>query len=247
MLIARLFRRDFGGVATALGAMMLPVAAALASLGEGMGPAVMAVSLLSAAASLLGILTAMENVMDDREGWMAPYVTALGRWKYAALRAAVSTAVSVAAVLPASAFYGLIRPASALPVSAATALSAAAGAAVGLLLGFSASTRGYAYAWGIAAWTALALVYEVVLTFILLYFPVSELFAATALLANPLTAARLTGVALADPHLLTLGAVGDYLHRSLGVYAAYLFPAAAALWIAAAVAASLLEASRRDL
>ena len=47
---------------------------------------------------------------------------------------------------------------------------------------------------GVSAWSALALVYEVVLTFISLYFPVSEVAIAALLLANPLVAARLSGV-----------------------------------------------------
>jgi len=69
---------------------------------------------------------------------------------------------------------------------------------------------------GVSAWTALALVYEVVSTFISLYFPVSEVAVAASLLATPLVAARLSGVVHADPHLLTLDAVGDHLYKSLG-------------------------------
>jgi hypothetical protein len=78
MLATRIFRRDLGGTASAMGALLLPMAAALASLGEGMGPAVMSASLLSAAASLLGILSAVEGVMDDREGWISPLIVSLG-------------------------------------------------------------------------------------------------------------------------------------------------------------------------
>lgn len=246
-MLVKLFRRDFGGVASAMGASLLPVAAALASLGEGMGPTVMTISLLSAAASLLGILSAVEHVMDDREGWIAPFILSLGRLRYAVVRAVVSTAVSLAATAPALAFYALIRPASALPVATAVFLSSATGSAVGFLIGLSAPTRGYGYAWGVATWTALALVYEVVLTFLSLYFALSELLFAAALLANPLSAARLAGLAQADPHLLTLGPVGDYLYRSLGLHAPLLFPATALSWVFAAVAACLLVASRRDL
>jgi len=224
----------------------LPVAVALASLGEGMGPTVMAVSLLSAAASLLGILSAVENVMDDREGWIAPLIVGLGRGRYAALRAAVSTAVAATAVAPALALYSLLRLASALPVSAASILSAAIGAALGLLIGLSAPTRGHAYAWGVSVWTALALIYELVLTFLSLYFAVSEPIFAAALPMNPLSAARLAGIAWADPSLLTLGSVGTYLYRSLGAYAPLLFPATA-LWYASLVAAGLIAASGRGL
>jgi len=99
---------------------------------------------------------------------------------------------------------------------------------------------------GVSAWTALALVYEVVLTFISLYFPVSEIAVAVSLLANLLVAARLSGVVQADPHLLTLGAVGDYLYKSLGTQAPLLFPAVAVAWIFA-TSAAVMAASRRDL
>jgi len=58
--------------------------------------------------------------------------------------------------------------------------------------------------------------YEVVSTFISLYFPVSEVAVAASLRATPLVAARLSGVVQADPHLLTLDAVGDHLYKSLG-------------------------------
>jgi hypothetical protein len=173
----------------------------------------MAVGLLSAAAALLGILTAVEIVMDDREGWISPFIVGLGRVRYAAVCSAVSTAVAVAAVAPAAALYSLLRPASAAPVAAASVASAAVGAALGILIGFSASTRGYAYAWGVSLWTALALIYELAPTFTSIYFAVSEPFFAAALLANPLTAARLVGIALADPSLLTLGPAGTYLYK----------------------------------
>jgi hypothetical protein len=247
MLPVKLFKRDFGGMASVMGAVLLILAAPLASLREGVGPTVMAVGLLSAAAALLGILTAVENVMDDREGWIAPLIVGLGRGRYAALRAAVSTAVAVAAVAPALALYSLLIPASYLPVSAASILSAAVGAALGLLIGLSAPTRGHAYAWGVSLWTALALIYELGLTFASIYFAVSEPLFAAALLANPLTAARLVGIALADPSLLTLGPVGTYLYKSLGAYALLLFPATAAVWYLALAAASIITAYRRDL
>jgi hypothetical protein len=58
--------------------------------------------------------------------------------------------------------------------------------------------------------------YEVVSTFISLYFPVSEVAVAASLRATPLVATRLSGVVQADPHLLTLDAVGDHLCKSLG-------------------------------
>jgi hypothetical protein len=247
MLPVKLFKRDFGGMASVMGAVLLILAAPLASLREGVGPTVMAVGLLSAAAALLGILTAVENVMDDREGWIAPLIVGLGRGRYAALRAAVSTAVAVAAVAPALALYSLLIPASYLPVSAASILSAAVGAALGLLIGLSAPTRGHAYAWGVSLWTALALIYELGLTFASIYFAVSEPLFAAALLANPLTAARLVGIALADPSLLTLGPVGTYLYKSLGAYALLLFPATAAVWYLSLAAASIIAAHRRDL
>ena len=247
MLATRIFRRDLGGTASAMGALLLPMAAALASLGEGMGPAVMSASLLSAAASLLGILSAVEGVMDDREGWISPLIVSLGRRKYAVLRTAVSISVSAAAAAPALAFYALLKPASAAPAAVATLFSASAGSSLGVLIGLAAPTRGYAYAWGVSAWTALALVYEVVMTFISLYFPVSEVAVAASLLANPLVAARLSGVVQADPHLLTLGAVGDHLYKSLGTHAPLLFPAVAVAWIFATSAAAVLAASRRDL
>lgn len=247
MLPVKLFKRDFGGMASVMGAVLLILAALLALLREGVGPTVMAVGLLSAAAALLGILTAVENVMDDREGWIAPLIVGLGRGRYAALRAAVSTAVAVAAVAPALALYSLLIPASYLPVSAASILSAAVGAALGLLIGFSASTRGYAYAWGVSLWTALALIYELALTFASIYFAVSEPIFAAALLANPLTAARLVGVALADPSLLTLGPAGTYLYKSLGAYTLLLFPATAAIWYLSLAAASIITTYRRDL
>jgi hypothetical protein len=247
MLPVKLFKRDFGGMASVMGAVLLILAAPLASLREGVGPTVMAVGLLSAAAALLGILTAIENVMDDREGWIAPLIVGLGRGRYAALRAAVSTAVAVAAVAPALALYSLLIPASYLPVSAASILSAAVGAALGLLIGLSAPTRGHAYAWGVSLWTALALIYELALTFASIYFAVSEPLFAAALLANPLTAARLVGIALADPSLLTLGPVGTYLYKSLGAYALLLFPATAAVWYLSLAAASIITAYRRDL
>jgi hypothetical protein len=247
MLPVKLFKRDFGGMASVMGAVLLILAAPLASLREGVGPTVMAVGLLSAAAALLGILTAIENVMDDREGWIAPLIVGLGRGRYAALRAAVSTAVAVAAVAPALALYSLLIPASYLPVSAASILSAAVGAALGLLIGLSAPTRGHAYAWGVSLWTALALIYELALTFASIYFAVSEPLFAAALLANPLTAARLVGIALADPSLLTLGPAGTYLYKSLGAYALLLFPATAAVWYLALAAASIIAAHRRDL
>jgi hypothetical protein len=247
MLPVKLFKRDFGGMASVMGAVLLILAAPLASLREGVGPTVMAVGLLSAAAALLGILTAIENVMDDREGWIAPLIVGLGRGRYAALRAAVSTAVAVAAVAPALALYSLLIPASYLPVSAASILSAAVGAALGLLIGLSAPTRGHAYAWGVSLWTALALIYELALTFASIYFAVSEPLFAAALLANPLTAARLVGIALADPSLLTLGPVGTYLYKSLGAYALLLFPATAAVWYLSLAAASIIAAHRRDL
>jgi len=247
MLPLKLFKRDFGGMASVMGAVLLILAAPLALLGEGVGPTEMAVGLLSAAAALLGILTAVENVMDDREGWIAPLIVGLGRDKYAALRAAVSTAVAVAAVAPALALYSLLRPASALPVSAASILSAAVGASLGLLIGLSAPTRGHAYAWGVSLWTALALIYELTLTFTSIYFAVSEPLFAAALLANPLTAARLVGIAWADPSLLTLGPVGTYLYKSLGAYAPLLFPATAAVWYLSLAAASIIAAHRRDL
>jgi hypothetical protein len=247
MLPVKLFKRDFGGMASVMGAVLLILAAPLASLREGVGPTVMAVGLLSAAAALLGILTAVENVMDDREGWIAPLIVGLGRGRYAALRAAVSTAVAVAAVAPALALYSLLIPASYLPVSAASILSAAVGAALGILIGLSAPTRGHAYAWGVSLWTALALIYELALTFASIYFAVSEPLFAAALLANPLTAARLVGIALADPSLLTLGPVGTYLYKSLGAYALLLFPATAAVWYLSLAAASIIAAHRRDL
>jgi hypothetical protein len=247
MLPVKLFKRDFGGMASVMGAVLLILAAPLASLREGVGPTVMAVGLLSAAAALLGILTAVENVMDDREGWIAPLIVGLGRGRYAALRAAVSTAVAVAAVAPALALYSLLIPASYLPVSAASILSAAVGAALGLLIGLSAPTRGHAYAWGVSLWTALALIYELALTFASIYFAVSEPLFAAALLANPLTAARLVGIALADPSLLTLGPAGTYLYKSLGAYALLLFPATAAVWYLSLAAASIIAAHRRDL
>jgi hypothetical protein len=247
MLPVKLFKRDFGGMASVMGAVLLILAAPLASLREGVGPTVMAVGLLSAAAALLGILTAVENVMDDREGWIAPLIVGLGRGRYAALRAAVSTAVAVAAVAPALALYSLLIPASYLPVSAASILSAAVGAALGLLIGLSAPTRGHAYAWGVSLWTALALIYELALTFASIYFAVSEPLFAAALLANPLTAARLVGIALADPSLLTLGPVGTYLYKSLGAYALLLFPATAAVWYLSLAAASIITAYRQDL
>ena len=247
MLPVKLFKRDFGGMASVMGAVLLILAAPLASLGEGVGPTVMAVGLLSAAAALLGILTAVENVMDDREGWIAPLIVGLGRVRYAAVRSAVSTAVAVAAVAPAAALYSLLRPDSAAPVVAASVASAAVGAALGILIGFSASTRGYAYAWGVSLWTALALIYELALTFASIYFAVSEPLFAAALLANPLTAARLVGIAWADPSLLTLGPVGTYLYKSLGAYALLLLPAAAAVWYLSLAAASIIAAHRRDL
>jgi hypothetical protein len=157
--------------------------------------------------------------MDDREGWIAPLIVGLGRVRYAAVRNAVSTAVAVAAV----------------------------SAALGLLIGFSASTRGYAYAWGVSLWTILALIYELALTFASIYFAVSEPLFAAALLTNPLTAACLVGIALADPSLLTLGPAGTYLYKSLGACAPLLFPATAAVWYLALAAASILTAYRRDL
>jgi len=138
MLPVKLFKRDFGGMASVMGAVLLILAAPLALLGEGVGPTVMAVGLLSAAAALLGILTAVENVMDDREGWISPLIVGLGRVRYAAVRSAVSTAVAVAAVAPAAALYSLLNPASAAPVAAASVASAAVGAALGILIGFSA-------------------------------------------------------------------------------------------------------------
>jgi hypothetical protein len=51
MLPVKLFKRDFGGMASVMGAVLLILAAPLASLGEGVGPTVMAVGLLSAAAA----------------------------------------------------------------------------------------------------------------------------------------------------------------------------------------------------
>ncbi len=247
MLPVKLFKRDFRGMASVMGAVLLILAAPLASLGEGVGPTVMAVGLLSAAAALLGILSAVENVMDDREGWISPLIVGLGRVKYTAVRNAVSTAAAVAAVAPAAALYSLLNPASAAPVAAASVASAAVGAALGILIGFSAPTRGYAYAWGVSLWTALALIYELALTFASIYLAVSEPLFAAALLANPLTAARLVGIALADPSLLTLGPVGTYLYKSLGAYALLLFPATAAVWYLALAAASIITAYRRDL
>lgn len=247
MLAVKIYRRDLGGMASTVGALMLPLAAALAALGGGMGPTVMAVSLLSAAASLLGILSAVEHVWEDREGWIAPLIASLGRMRYATLRTAVSTAVAITAVTPASAFYAAARPEAAYPAAAAALLSAAAGAALGVLIGILTPTRGHGYAWGVSAWTALALIYEVVLTFTSLYFPVTEAAIAAALLANPLTVARLSGVAQADPHLLTLGAIGDYLHKTLGPHSHLLFPSAAAFWILALAATNVVATSRRDL
>jgi hypothetical protein len=90
-------------------------------------------------------------------------------------------------------------------------------------------------------------VYEVVLTFTSLYFPASVVAVAASLLANPLVAAHLSGAVQDDPHLLTLGAVGDHLYKSLGTHASHLFPAVAVPWIFAPSAAAVLAASRRDL
>jgi len=132
-------------------------------------------------------------------------------------------------------------------VAAALVGSAAVGAALGILIGFSASTRGCSYARGVSLWMALALIYGSALTFASIYFAVSEPLFAAALLANPLTAARLVGIAMADPSLLTLGSAGTYLYKSLGAYAPLLFPATAAVWHLALAAASIVTAYRRDL
>jgi hypothetical protein len=94
----------------------------------------------------------------------------------------ISDNIPPAAEAPAAALYSLLRPVFAAPVAAASAASAAIGAALGTLIGFSASTRGYAYAWGISLWTALALIYELALTFTSIYFAVSEPLFAVALL-----------------------------------------------------------------
>lgn len=241
---AKLASRDWRGAASQIAPLMAFFAFAAAGLGGGLGPTVMASSLAASAASLAGVLIGLENIHDDREGWLSAYIYAMGRGGYAAARLAATAAVATGAVAPAVLIYALLRPGAFAPFASAVLLSALLGSLMGLLLGAAAPSRGFGYAWGVSAWTGLALVYEVALTFITLYAPIPEWGFAAALFLNPLLAARLSAVGLADPYLLTLGPAGDFLYRTTGVWITGAAPLA---WLAALAALFLYVVQRRDL
>ncbi|AET32201.1 hypothetical protein P186_0755 [Pyrobaculum ferrireducens] len=226
----------------AMAAALVLLALATAGLGTGLGPVVMAASLSSAAASLAGLILGLASAFDDREGWAAAYIAAMGRRRYALWRTATTSLKAALVLAPATALYAAARPGGAAAYATAVVLSAYSSLYMGLLIGFSAKSRGYGYAWGVSLWTALALVYDLALTFATTYLPIPTEAVAGALLLNPVTAARLAGVAQADPHLLTLGPVGDLLYSS-----AFVIPVAAATWLAALLATAVIKIATTDL
>jgi len=107
--------------------------------------------------------------------------------------------------------------------------SASAESSLGAHIVLAAPTRGFSYARDLCVDSSSARVRSRVDVYIALLPGVGGCRRRVAP-RDLLVAARLSGVVQADPHLLTLDAVGDHLYKSLG-HTPLVFPAVAVAWI----------------
>jgi len=218
-----LLKRDvFSPVGLALMAVVWAASVAAASLGYAFAAAISAVNILSLLVFLLSIFVAVAGVVNDREGAVYFYLSKWGRRRYAAWRLYVNTLYGLAAGFASTAPYYVLRPELWHIAAAAVFATALLGSQLGTLAAFSARGRGYAYMSALAAWVFLALVYDLAVAFAGLFAPMGDAQLFALLVLNPFHCAVLPSLLMLDPHMLTLGAAGQFAVRQLGLGAAAL-------------------------
>lgn len=223
------------------------------------GPA--AVSLVNLAlllptvqALLLGALT----VSSDRERGLLAMLNASGVSSLS-LVGASWLAVTASAALSIALGFGVSAlvvagnvPVEDLPVFGAIGLvmlaSAAAAAAIGVLIGAVAASRLQAALLAVAAWFLLAVGLDLVIVGLGVFLRIGEIGLLAAALANPIESARLAALLLLDAGGTVLGPMGAYLlGRFGGLGSLALLLVALAAWIAVPVAFAGRALARRDL
>ena len=223
------------------------------------GPA--AVSLLNLAlllptaqALLLGALA----MSGERESGFMAALQARGMSPVAAV-AATWLAVTLSAWLSLAAGFGVAAiivagnvPAADLPVFFAIMLICAAcsavAAAIGVLIGATVTNRLQASLVAVAAWFVLALGLDLLVIGLGVFLALGEPAILTAVLVNPIEAARVAALMLLDADGGALGTMGTYLMSNFGQTASLgLFVAALVAWTLVPLGAASAILSRRDL
>ncbi len=221
-----------------------PAAAALVNL---------ALLLPTAQAVLVGAMT----MTADRESGFGAMLRARGLGAPALVLTAW-LAVSLSAWLSIAAGFGLAAlivagnvPLDDLPVFLALGgvsfAASGAAAAVGVLVGALASTRLHAAVGGIAVWFALAIGFDLVVVGLGAFLRLGEAAVLGAIVADPLTAARVAALLVLDPGAGVLGPTGAYLVERLGRDgAAAALMAVVGAWTALSLGLATIGVRRRD-
>lgn len=221
-------------------AMGWATAAALASLGDTFAAAVTAVNMAALVASLIAAVASTYSAAADREYAAGLYMAAMGRGRYFAARLLASLALSLAAAMAVLAPYIILRGNHAAALSAA--LAAAASSIMGTGIGLAARDRDRAMLLTVAAWTFLALAYDLVTAFAALLLSLADVHVLALQLLDYIKVSTYAGLAALDPHMLTLGPPGRLLWQNPEA-----IPAAYAAWTAALLLASYDAYRRADL
>ena len=221
-----------------------PAAAALVNL---------ALLLPTAQAVLLGAMA----LTADRETGFGAMLRARGV-RPAALVVTAWVAVTLSSWLSIGAGFGLAAiviagnvPVDDLVVFAAlmgvSLAAAAAAAAVGILVGARVTTRLQAALAGLAAWFVLAVGFDLVVIGLGAFLRLGEAAVVAAVVADPLTAARVSALLLLDAGAGVLGPTGAYLVDRLGQGGAIaVLLAVVGGWIALPLTLAVEGVTRRD-
>jgi len=240
-MIGKLLIRDARGQGVAALAAVLAAIPAVAR-GSALGAGnLMAMAFEAVAGFVAGLIIGVNGVVGDLEGGFSFMVSGLGRARYALVRTSLSAALAAAVALASA--TSVLTSATPLAIIVTAVASSVMGALIGVSIASLIGSRGDAMAVAVAVWALLAIIYDVALVVADLAIALSPREVLFALLANPAIVARLAGLALVDPSLLTLGPPGAEAYKLFGSCAPCAIYGAALAWIAAlwALAYALLR------
>ena len=205
-------------------------------------------------APLVGVLMGAASIAGERERGTLELLLAqpLSRSrlllaKHAGLLVALAAA-TVAGFLPAGVLIavasgpGMLAHFALFPLLAVAAAAALAG--IGLLISVSSRSAVQAQGVAVAAWFALALLYDLVLIGSLATGGLGAQWLVPALVANPIDATRVLGILALEPDLYTLGPAGALMTNSLGsAGAAAVLASTLGSWIVVPIFASIVRFS----
>ncbi|RFA95741.1 hypothetical protein [Pyrobaculum aerophilum] len=217
-LIRLTFKRDvYSKPIASLIATGWAVSVSLASLGSSFAAVVSSINMLALVASLIAMVLSAHAVAGDRDGLLEAYLSAWGRLKYITGRIAANSAVSALLVAIISTPYLALRWEWVPPLGAL--LASLPSSLIGTAVGISSKERAPLVA--IVVWSAVTLIYDVVVAFLSLILPLGDEAILALQVANFFKVATLLATSLVDPYLLTLGPLGEFVVSHWGVQWAY--------------------------